>query len=371
MKKGILFAASLLSILGFVAVAQAAAPTVSAGSAQTITLPTSSVTLTGTSVFNAPATAIASSAWTFTSGPATPVIATPSALSTSVTGLTVAGNYVFTLTSTDNAVPAFSATSPVTITVAPAASLAPVVNAGADQIITGATATLTGTATASSGRTIATYAWSQISGPSTSAIATAGAASTAVSGLAVGTYTYSLAVTDSAGSTTSDTVSISVGMNNPPLPVVIAQKKMKLNINENGKVELIGSLEAISGTTLTVKVYGISFTVNAANTKFDGTVKDFSLYKVGDMVSVQGAVDPAATTLTINARNVKDMSIKNTRERRNRENERKHEDDMDKQDGNLFPSLDSHNQKPPKFEDQKGNSNNGNKGNGRGEREDH
>ena len=358
MKKGLLFAASMLSVFGTFAVAHAQAPTVSAGAAQTITLPTSSVTLTGTAAFAAPATALASTTWSFTSGPATPVIATPSALSTSVSGLTAVGNYVFTLTAVDNVpVTPFTNAATVTITVNPA-SANPTVNAGADQIITGTTSTLTGTATASSGRTIASYAWSQISGPSTSTIATPTAASTSISGLAVGTYTYSLAATDSAGSTSSDTVNISVGMNNPPLPVVVAMKKMRLNINEAGKADIIGSLETINGSVLTVKVFGITFTVDATNASLTGSVKDFSLYKVGDMISAQGSVDPAATTLTIKARNVKDMSIKNTKDRKNREKEREHEDEMKKVDNNLFPSLDDHNRGEGKGKG-KGNSGRG------------
>src|SRR5450432_483080 len=75
------------------------APSVSAGSNQTISLPASSVNLTGTATGNNGAT-ISSTSWTQTLGPAA-TITTATALTTSITGLG-AGIYAFTLTATDN-----------------------------------------------------------------------------------------------------------------------------------------------------------------------------------------------------------------------------------------------------------------------------
>lgn len=70
-------------------------PIIDAGVDQNITLPTSSVTLTGTgSNYNA-------LVWTQVSGPITSVIATSNALITNVTGLSAAGTYVFKLTATN------------------------------------------------------------------------------------------------------------------------------------------------------------------------------------------------------------------------------------------------------------------------------
>lgn len=74
------------------------APTVNAGSDKTITLPTSSVTLTGTAS-DANGT-IASYSWTKVSGTGG-TITTPATASTTVTGLTQ-GTYVFNLKVTDN-----------------------------------------------------------------------------------------------------------------------------------------------------------------------------------------------------------------------------------------------------------------------------
>jgi predicted esterase len=74
------------------------APTVNAGADQSITLPSNSVTLTGTATD--PDGTIASYLWTKVSGPAA-TITSPSSASTTITGL-VQGSYVFRLTATDN-----------------------------------------------------------------------------------------------------------------------------------------------------------------------------------------------------------------------------------------------------------------------------
>jgi len=80
--------------------AAAQPPVANAGTSQTITLPTSSVTLTGSgSEVNG---TIVSYKWTEQSGPSTATIASPAAASSAVTGLT-AGTYVFKLTVTDAA----------------------------------------------------------------------------------------------------------------------------------------------------------------------------------------------------------------------------------------------------------------------------
>ena len=183
-------------------------PTVGAGSAQTITLPTSTVTLTGTAAGVNGAT-ISSTAWTQTSGPAA-TITTPGSLSTTVTGLTQ-GTYVFKLTATDNNT--LSSTSSVTITVDPAVvtSQPPTVGAGSSQTIAlpTSTVTLTGTAAGVNGATISSSTWTQTSGPAAT-ITTPGSLSTTVTGLAAGTYVFKLTATDNNGLTSTSTVTITV-----------------------------------------------------------------------------------------------------------------------------------------------------------------
>ncbi|SHG02873.1 PKD domain-containing protein, partial [Flavisolibacter ginsengisoli] len=90
---------------------------------------------------------------------------------------------------------------------APAANQLPVVNAGADQSITlpKDSTLLSGTASDADG-SIASYSWSQVSGPSTGSIATPSEASSLVKGLKEGTYQFELKVTDNGGAVSKDTV---------------------------------------------------------------------------------------------------------------------------------------------------------------------
>ena len=183
------------------------APTVSAGPAQTITLPQSTATLTGTAT-PAAGTTIAKYAWSYVSGRSS-VIASSGSAVTTVTGL-VAGTYVYNLTATSNT--GATATSSLTITVIPASTtLAPVVSAGTAQTITLplSTVTLTGTATPAAGTTIAKYAWSYVSGLP-SVITNSGSAVTTVTGLVAGTYVYNLTATTSEGTSASSNVTVTV-----------------------------------------------------------------------------------------------------------------------------------------------------------------
>ncbi len=81
----------------------------------------------------------------------------------------------------------------------------PTADAGPDQNVTGTSATLTG----SSNDATASYTWTQLSGPSVTAFGgddESATKSTTVS--AYGTYVYQLTVTDPAGNTSNDTVSV-------------------------------------------------------------------------------------------------------------------------------------------------------------------
>jgi Domain of unknown function (DUF4082)/Secretion system C-terminal sorting domain/Bacterial Ig domain len=169
-------------------------PVANAGSNQTITLPTSSVTLSGSSSTGT----ITSYAWTKISGPNTPVITTPTTVSTTVTGL-VAGTYVFQLS-----LNAGASTAQVTITVNPAATV--VANAGSNQTITLPTSTVTLNGGGSTG-TITSYAWTKVSGPNTPVITTPTTVTTTVTGLIQGTYVFQLSL-NSGVSTSQVTITV-------------------------------------------------------------------------------------------------------------------------------------------------------------------
>jgi hypothetical protein len=95
----------------------------------------------------------------------------------------------------------------------------PVANAGSDLTITLPTSTvqLLGTGTDADG-TVATYDWSQVTGPNTAVLTTASLANTAASGLVAGLYQFRLMVTDDKGGSKYDDVVVTV--NAQPAPVI-------------------------------------------------------------------------------------------------------------------------------------------------------
>lgn len=200
------------------------APTTSAGSNQTIILPTNTVTLTGTATAGSGAT-ISSTVWTKVSG-GEATITNPGNRSTTVTGL-VAGTYVFRITATDN----YSQTSysQVTIIVNPALA-GPTVNAGATQIITLPTnsVTLSGTASAGSG-TISSTTWSKVGGGAAT-IMTPNSLTTSITGMVAGTYTFRLTVTNSNSLTATHDVTITVNPENTTEVKIIIQRGMRLTL---------------------------------------------------------------------------------------------------------------------------------------------
>ncbi|OLY92496.1 Di-glucose binding within endoplasmic reticulum [Cnuella takakiae] len=90
-------------------------------------------------------------------------------------------------------------------------NVAPTVNSGTDQNLASGTTSTTLTATASdSDGTIASYAWTRVSGPNTPTIASPSAATTNVTGMVAGTYVFRCTVTDNAGGTKTDDISVTI-----------------------------------------------------------------------------------------------------------------------------------------------------------------
>jgi hypothetical protein len=227
-------------------------PTVSAGNAQTIQLPVSSVTLTGTATGNGGAT-ISSTAWTEVSGPATATIAAAPSLTTSVSGMTTVGSYVFQLKATDDH--GLSATSTVTITV-DAANVPPTVNAGSGQTIQlpVSSVTLSGTASGNDGATITSTVWTQVSGPVTAGFSAATNLTTTVSGMTgAGNYVFQLKATDNNGLSTTSTVTITVDAANVP-PTVGAGSDQTIQLPASS-VTLTGTVTGNGGATISSTVW--------------------------------------------------------------------------------------------------------------------
>src|SRR5215203_1113296 len=187
-------------------------PAVNAGTDQTIVLPTSSVTLTGTA--SDPDGSIASYSWSKVSGPAGGTITSAASASTTVTGL-VQGIYSFRLTVTDNGGAVATDDVLVTVNTSTSTNQSPTANAGTAQTITlpASSVTLTGSGSDPDG-SIASYAWSKIAG-GTATINSPSSASTTVTGLVQGSYTFRLTVTDDQGATGTSDVNVTVNPSTP------------------------------------------------------------------------------------------------------------------------------------------------------------
>jgi hypothetical protein len=209
-----------------------ASPTANAGADQTITLPTSTVNLTGSGTD--PDGTITTYAWTKIAGPTAGTITNPAAAATSVTAL-VAGVYRFELRVTDNN--GATDTDTMQVTVNAAANIAPTANAGTDQSITlpTNTANLSGSGTDVDG-TIATYAWTKVSGPTAGTITNPAAAVTSVTALVAGVYRFELRVTDNNGATDTDTMQVTVNAAANIVPTANAGADQSITLPTNAVI---------------------------------------------------------------------------------------------------------------------------------------
>lgn len=191
-----------------------ALPSVSAGPAQTITLPVSSVTLTG-SACDVGST-IASYAWTKVSGTGGTISNSTNNVAT-VSGLSK-GAYVFKLTVTDNAGSSAACTVNVTVNAAAATNILPKCYAGSDLtiVLPVNSVTLKGSASDADG-VIVSYLWTIETG-CCGVVTSPASAGTTVTSLTKGSYRMRLTVTDNAGGTASDTLHITVFPSTPPPP---------------------------------------------------------------------------------------------------------------------------------------------------------
>ena len=280
-------------------------PTVNAGSNQTITLPTSSVSLTG-SATDASGT-ISSYAWTQVSGPSTAAFANGGTGATTTASGLVQGTYVFKLTATDNNNISGNNTVTVTVNPAPVIPGPPSANAGSNQTITLPTnsVTLAGSGSETNG-TIASYSWTQSSGPSTATISSSSAASTTASGLVQGAYTFKLTVTDALGITASATVTVTVDAPVPGPPVANAGTNQTITLPTN-RVTLTGSGSETNGTIASyswTQVSGPSTATiassSAASTAVSGLVQGAYTFKL-TVTDGLGITASATVTVTVNA----------------------------------------------------------------------
>jgi hypothetical protein len=202
-------------------------PVSNAGPDQTVNEGTL-VTLDGTGSTDSDGT-VASYAWSQTSGPAVTLSSATAAQPTfTAPSVGAAGaTLVFSLGVTDNLGASDATPDSVTVTVNNV-NQPPVANAGPDQSVTeGALVTLTGLGSTDSDGTVASYLWSQTSGPAVSLSSTTASQPTftAPSVSAATPLVFSLVVTDNQGLTdsTPDTVQVTVNDAAAQPPGIIMQ----------------------------------------------------------------------------------------------------------------------------------------------------
>jgi hypothetical protein len=179
-------------------------PNANAGPDQSITLPTDTVTLSGSGTDSDGS--IVSYYWSKLSGSGG-TITDPNSSSTTVTGLS-AGTYSFRLIVEDNS--GDNDADIVVVTVNQAiVNEPPVALAGPDQSITLPTNSVTLSGSGSDDGAIASYEWSKISGDG-GTITNPSQSNTTVTDLLSGTYVFRLTVTDDGGLSASDEITITV-----------------------------------------------------------------------------------------------------------------------------------------------------------------
>ncbi|MBK7558141.1 MAG: T9SS type A sorting domain-containing protein [Chitinophagaceae bacterium] len=251
-------------------------PTANAGPDQTITLPTNTVSLSGSG--NDPDGNITAYLWTKIAGPTAGTITNPNSAATTVTGM-VQGVYRFELRVTDNN-NAFGRDT-VQITVNAASNIPPTANAGADQtiILPTNTVSLSGTGIDPDGF-ITAYLWTKVSGPANGTITNPNSAATTVTGLVQGVYRFELRVTDNNGAFGRDTVQVTVipgATNTPPSANAGTDQSITLPVNSvilsGSGIDPDGIITAYLWTKVAGPAAGTITNPNSAATSVTGLVQ--------------------------------------------------------------------------------------------------
>src|SRR5450432_3312411 len=272
------------------------APTASAGADQLITLPTSTVNLSGSGADVDGS--ISSYSWTKISGPASGTITSATSATTSVTAL-VQGVYLFELKATDNNGATGKDTMQVTVNTAPTAS------AGADQLITlpASTVSLSGSGADVDG-SISSYNWTKISGPASGTITSAISATTSVTALVQGVYLFELKATDNNGATGLDTVQITVNAANIPPTAnagtdqLITLPTSTVNLSGSG-ADVDGSISSYNWTKISGPASGTITSATSATTSVTALVQGVYLFEL-KATDNNGATGKDTMQVTVN-----------------------------------------------------------------------
>ena len=282
-------------------------PVVNAGPDKNLSLPTTTMTLTGSSID--PDGTITAYQWTKIAGPSQFSIASPTLAKTSLSNL-AEGIYQFELKVTDNS--GATAKDTISVTVNAVSNQPPVVNAGKKQTISLPvnSTTLNGDASDKDGN-IATYKWSEISGPSSARIETPNLVTTNIKALTKGVYTFELRVTDNQGAIGKDTVAITVNEkatsnNSNQPPVADAGNKQAILLPLNSAILNGGSSSDKDGSVVAYRWLEISGpssaiieTPSLVSTNVTALAKGFYTFEL-KVTDNDGAIGRDTVTITVN-----------------------------------------------------------------------
>lgn len=278
------------------------APQAEAGTDQMLTLPANTVSLNGLATDGDGS--ITNYAWTKISGPSAGSITNQSSAATTVTGL-VAGTYIFRLTVTDN--DGATAFDDIKVTVNTAANKAPVASAGIDIVVTLPVnhVDLKGSGTDADG-TIASYLWTQVSGPAGGVIVTKDAAAIAVTNLLAGSYIFRLMVTDNDGATDFDEVQVTVTAAPNQAPVADAGADITITLPMNAVTlsgrgtDADGAVALYAWTKISGPAQGVIATAAAAQTSLTNLVEGIYTFRL-TVTDNDGAAASDDVTVTVKA----------------------------------------------------------------------
>lgn len=286
-------------------------PVAAAGSDISITLPVNSVMLDGTASKD-PDGSITGIQWSLVGGPSNPPILRPASLVTDVTDL-IEGDYSFRLIVSDDK--GLKDTDVVKVTVLPIPNSAPIVKAGANQLIYLPldSAYVAGSAIDLDG-SITGYSWKQLSGPSAAVFTNPVQWGTEVKELIAGTYYFSLTATDDVGATGSDTVVITVKKSANQAPRIVVTKSLTIElptdsvfVSAKGSFDPDGTIESYNWEFISGPDSLSASDASAMETwinnmkvgvyKFKLTVADNLFEKVSDTVTI--SVLPSSNKLPV------------------------------------------------------------------------
>jgi predicted esterase len=204
-----------VNVVVLAAVQQNKPPVANAGNTIQVQLPINSASLDGSGSTD-PDGQITTWAWKKTAGPAGGDLSAAGAARTNISNL-VAGTYTYQLTVTDDKQATATATVNVVVLPLIVNNNPPVALTTGDRTIQLPIAAVfaDGTPSYDSDGSIRTFAWSQVSGPSTAQIVNPDLAQTPINDLRVGVYKFQLVVTDDRGATASTFFQVTVIASGP------------------------------------------------------------------------------------------------------------------------------------------------------------